>query len=100
RLAVHFYASAILTILSSLLAVAFPIHVPRKSSRANKTAKALGLLWSDRRAVLSAVTLCLAGAAASTGHNYLFWQLQDRGSSELYMGLSVAVGLLGEVFLS
>ncbi|NXF34573.1 MF6LB protein, partial [Nyctibius bracteatus] len=99
RLAVHFYGYALLTMLSLLVSVFFPIHVPQKTNRVNKTAKALALLWSDSQAILYAITIVLTGAAGSAVHNFLFWQMQDRGSSELYMGLSVTVELLAEVLL-
>ncbi|NXP05667.1 MF6LB protein, partial [Thinocorus orbignyianus] len=99
RLAVHFYAYALLIMFSLLVIVFFPVHVPKRTDRVNKTAKALALLWSDGRAILYAITIFLTGAAGSTVHNFLFWQMQDQGSSELYMGLSVAVGLLAEILL-
>ncbi|NXJ42364.1 MF6LB protein, partial [Ciconia maguari] len=99
RLAVHFYGYALLITLSLLVSVFFPIHVPKRTDRVNKTAKALALLWSDGRAILYTITVFLTGAAGSAVHNFLFWQMQDRGSSELYMGLSVAVGLLAEILL-
>ncbi|KAM9280844.1 major facilitator superfamily domain-containing protein 6-like [Morus bassanus] len=99
RLAVHFYGYALLVTLSLLVSVFFPIHVPKKTNRVNKTAKALALLRSDGRVILYAITVFLTGAAQSAVHNFLFWQMQDRGSSELYMGLSVAVGLLAEILL-
>ncbi|KAF1404845.1 Major facilitator superfamily domain-containing protein 6-like protein B, partial [Spheniscus magellanicus] len=99
RLAVHFYGYALLITLSLLVSVFFPIHVPKRTDHVNKTAKALALLWSDGRAILYAVTVFLTGAAGSAVQNFLFWQMQDRGSSELYMGLSVAVGLLAEILL-
>ncbi|KFQ91052.1 Major facilitator superfamily domain-containing protein 6-like B, partial [Nipponia nippon] len=99
RLAVHFYGYALLITLSLLVSVFFPVHIPRKTDRVNKTAKALALLWSDGRAILYAITVFLTGAAGSAVQNFLFWQMQDRGSSELYMGLSVAVGLLAEILL-
>ncbi|NWW43110.1 MF6LB protein, partial [Pedionomus torquatus] len=99
RLVVHFYGYALLITLSLLVTVFFPVHVPKRTDRVNKTAKALALLWSDGRAILYAITVFLTGAAGSTVHNFLFWQMQDQGSSELYMGLSVAVGLLAEVLL-
>ncbi|NXH75687.1 MF6LB protein, partial [Hydrobates tethys] len=99
RLAVHFYGYALLITLSSFVSVFFPIHVPKRTDRVNKTAKALALLWSDGRAILYAITVFLAGAAGSAVQNFLFWQMEDRGSSELYMGLSVAVGLLAEILL-
>ncbi|NXX63509.1 MF6LA protein, partial [Scopus umbretta] len=99
RLTVHFYGYALLIMLSLLVSVFFPIHIPKKPDHVNKTAKALALLWSDGRAILYAITVFLTGAAGSAVHNFLFWQMQDQGSSELYMGLSVAVGLLAEILL-
>ncbi|NXP50205.1 MF6LB protein, partial [Heliornis fulica] len=99
RLAVHFYAYAVLITLSLLVSLFLPVHIPKKTDHVNKTAKALALLWSDGRAILYAITVFLTGAAGSAVHNFLFWQMQDRGSSELYMGLSVAVGLLAEILL-
>ncbi|XP_010141006.1 PREDICTED: major facilitator superfamily domain-containing protein 6-like [Buceros rhinoceros silvestris] len=99
RLAVHFYGYALLTTVSLLVTVFIPVHVPKKAAGINKTAKALALLWGDGRAILYSVTVLLAGAAGSAVHNFLFWQMQDRGSSELYMGLSVTVALLAEILL-
>ncbi|XP_074967136.1 major facilitator superfamily domain-containing protein 6-like [Phalacrocorax aristotelis] len=99
HLAVHFYGYALLITLALLVSVFFPIHIPKKTNRVNKTTKALALLWSDGRAILYAITVFLTGAAESAVHNFLFWQMQDRGSSELYMGLSVAVALLAEIVL-
>ncbi|NXV22664.1 MF6LB protein, partial [Cepphus grylle] len=99
RLAVHFYGYALLITLSLLVSVFFPVHVPKRTDRVNKTAKALALLWSDGRVILYAITVFLTGASGSAAYNFLFWQMQDQGSSELYMGLSVAIGLLAEIFL-
>ncbi|NXT55519.1 MF6LB protein, partial [Pluvianellus socialis] len=99
RLAVHFYGYALLIMLSLLVTVFFPVYVPKRTDRANKIAKALALLWSNGRAILYAITIFLTGVAGSAVHNFLFWQMQDQGSSELYMGLFVAVGLLAEILL-
>ncbi|NWZ46676.1 MF6LB protein, partial [Haliaeetus albicilla] len=99
RLAVHFYGYALLITLSLLVSVFFPIHIPKKTDRVNKTTKALALLWSDGRAILYTITVFFTGMAGSAVHNFLFWQMQDQGSTELYMGLSVAVGLLAEILL-
>ncbi|NXG50193.1 MF6LB protein, partial [Psilopogon haemacephalus] len=100
RLAVHFYGHALLVTLSLLVSAFFPAHVPKKPDGVNRTAKALALLWSEGRAFLCALTLFLTGAAGSAVHNFLFWQMEDQGSSELFMGLSVAAGLLAEILLS
>ncbi|NXE19909.1 MF6LB protein, partial [Ardeotis kori] len=99
HLAVHFYGYALLVTLSLIVTVFFPVHVPKRTDHINKTAKALALLWSDGRAILHAVTVFLTGAAGSAVQNFLFWQMQDQGSGELYMGLSVAIGLLAEILL-
>ncbi|NXB07898.1 MFS6L protein, partial [Cnemophilus loriae] len=99
RLAVHFYGYAVLAMLSLLVGVFFPGRSPWKSARAPRLAKALSLLWGDGRALLFAGTVFLVGAASSAGHNFLLWQLQDQGSSELLMGLWVALGPLAELGL-
>ncbi|NXA60286.1 MF6LA protein, partial [Mohoua ochrocephala] len=99
RLAVHFYGYAVLAMLSLLVGLFFPGHVPRRSARAPRLAKALALLWGDGRALLFAATLFLVGAASSAAHNFLLWQLQDQGGSELLMGLWVALGPLAELGL-
>lgn len=97
RLAVHFYAYAVLVMLSLFVSVFFPSHIPRKSTRAPRLAKALSLLWGNSRALLLAGTMFLVAAASSAGHNFLLWQLQDQGGSELLMGLWVALGPLAEL---
>nr|XP_013808623.1 PREDICTED: major facilitator superfamily domain-containing protein 6-like [Apteryx mantelli mantelli] len=99
RLAVHFYGYALLITLSLLASVFLPTHFPKKTKHTNKTAKALNLIGGDGRAILSAVTVFLTGAAGSTVQNFLFWQMQDQGSGETYMGLAVAVGLIAELVL-
>ncbi|NXS34661.1 MF6LB protein, partial [Pomatostomus ruficeps] len=99
RLAVHFYGYAVLVMLSLLVSVFFPGHIPRKGGCAPRLAKALSLLWGDGRALLFAGTMFIVGAASSAVHNFLLWQLQDQGSSELLMGLCVAAGPLAELGL-
>uniref|UniRef100_A0A8C8RPL9 Major facilitator superfamily domain containing 6 like n=1 Tax=Pelusios castaneus TaxID=367368 RepID=A0A8C8RPL9_9SAUR len=99
RLTVHFYGYALLIILTLLISVFLPIHVSKKTEHVNKTVKALNLIGSDGRTILSAVTVFLTGVIGSTVQNFLFWQMQDQGSSELYMGLSLAIGLIAEILL-
>ncbi|XP_066474435.1 major facilitator superfamily domain-containing protein 6-like [Tiliqua scincoides] len=99
QFAVHFYGYALFIILTLLVSVFFPIHVSKKNEHVNKTVKALNLIGSDGRTILSAVTVFLTGAIGSTVQNFLFWQMQDQGSNELYMGLSVAIGLIAEILL-
>ncbi|NWV05157.1 MF6LA protein, partial [Ptilonorhynchus violaceus] len=98
RLAVHLYGYAVLGTLSLLVILFFPTHIPTK--RVPRLAKALSLLWGDGRALLFAGTAFLAGAAGSAAPNFLPWQLQDQGGSELLVGLWVAVGPLAELGLA
>lgn len=99
RFAVHFYGYALLITLTLLVSVFFPIPVSQKTEHINKTGKALNLIGSDGRTILCAVTVFLTGAIGSTVQNFLFWQMQDQGSSELNMGLVVAIGLIAEILL-
>ncbi|XP_075435816.1 major facilitator superfamily domain-containing protein 6-like [Ascaphus truei] len=99
RVAVHFYGYVLFIVITLLLSAFYPIHVSEKTEHTNKTAKALGLIGNDGRIILLAVTVFLTGAVGSTANNFLFWQMQDVGSSELYMGASIAVSLLSEILL-
>ncbi|NXR80370.1 MF6LA protein, partial [Pycnonotus jocosus] len=100
RLAVHFYSYAVLVLLSLTVSLFFPGHTPRRSGRAAGLPKALSVLRGHGRALLSAGTALLAGAASSAVHTFLPWQLQDQGSSELLLGLWVALGPLAELALA
>ncbi|NP_001087560.1 major facilitator superfamily domain-containing protein 6-like protein A isoform X1 [Xenopus laevis] len=99
RVFFHFFCYGGFLIGTLFLSTLYPIHVSKKTEHSNKTVKALGFLGSDGRIVLTALTVFLLGAVGSTTQNFLFWQMQDVGSSELYMGLSIAVGLLSELTL-
>ncbi|KAM4662082.1 major facilitator superfamily domain-containing protein 6-like isoform 2-T7 [Discoglossus pictus] len=99
RVNLHFYGYSTFIVVTLLLSFLYPIHASKKTEHANKTMKALGLIGNDGRIILLAVTVFLTGTVGSTTNNFLFWQMQDVGSGELYMGLSIAVALLSEIFL-
>ncbi|XP_075415685.1 major facilitator superfamily domain-containing protein 6-like [Tenrec ecaudatus] len=96
---VHFYGYSLVSTLALLVSTAFPIPTCRRREPSHRTIKALSLLGASPRLLLLAFTAFLAGAAASTVQNFLFWHMEDHGSSELVMGFSVALGLLGEMLL-
>ncbi|MBN3273957.1 MF6LA protein, partial [Polyodon spathula] len=100
RSSVHFYCYAILITLTLLTGTFLPVHVNRKQEQTNKVLKALHLISNDGRATLCALTAFVVGAVGSTVENYLFWQMQDKGSSEFYMGASIAIMLFAEILLS
>ncbi|MBN3273937.1 MFS6L protein, partial [Polyodon spathula] len=100
RSSVHFYCYAILITLTLLTGTFLPIHVNRKQEQTNKVLKALHLISNEGRATLCALTAFIVGVVGSTVENYLFWQMQDKGSSEFYMGASIGITLFAEILLS
>lgn len=96
---VSFYVYALLSALALPVSTVFPVPVGRRREPSCKTSKALSLVEGHPRLILLAITAFLIGAVTSTIQNFLFWHMEDHGSSELVMGSSVALGLLGEVLL-
>nr|XP_025720166.1 major facilitator superfamily domain-containing protein 6-like [Callorhinus ursinus] len=95
----HFYGYSLVSTLALLVSIAFPVPVCRPQEPSCKTVKALSLVGGNPRLILLALTVFLIGAATSTVQNFLFWYMEDHGSSELVMGFSMALGLLGEILL-
>lgn len=96
---VHFYGYSLVSTLALPVSTAFPIPTCKGREPRHKTVKALSLVARDSRLVLLAFTVLLVGAATSTVQNFLFWHMGDHGSSELVMGFSVTLSLLGEILL-
>ncbi|XP_041812498.1 major facilitator superfamily domain-containing protein 6-like [Chelmon rostratus] len=96
RSAVHFYCYAGGAALALPLATHLPLYLNRKRDRANGLLKAMQLVRGSPRALLCAVTTLLVGVTGSAVDNFLLWQMQDHGSGELHMGLSLALALLSQ----
>ncbi|XP_074511667.1 major facilitator superfamily domain-containing protein 6-like [Sebastes fasciatus] len=96
RSAAHFYCYAALAALTLPVAAYLPLYLNKKRDRANGLLKAVQLVRGSPRALLCAVTTLLVGAAGSAVDNFLLWQMQDHGSGELHMGLSLALALLSQ----
>lgn len=96
RSTVHFFCYAGLAALALPAAVYLPIFLNKKRDRANGLLKAIQLVRGSPRALLSAITTLLFGVAASAVDDFLLWQMQDHGSSEIHMGLSLALALLSQ----
>ncbi|XP_028635867.1 major facilitator superfamily domain-containing protein 6-like [Grammomys surdaster] len=94
---IYFYSYSLVSTLALAVSTAFPVPVVQQQAPSNKTIKALSLIRGDSRLILLAFTVFWIGATASTVQNFLFWHMKDHGSSELVMGFSVAIGLLGEI---
>lgn len=96
RSVVHFYCYASLAFLVLPLAMSLPLYLNKKRNRTSGLLKALQLVRGSPQAVLCVFTTLLVGVANSAIDNFLLWQMQDRGSSELHMGLSLALALLSQ----
>uniref|UniRef100_F6ZYJ0 Major facilitator superfamily domain containing 6 like n=1 Tax=Monodelphis domestica TaxID=13616 RepID=F6ZYJ0_MONDO len=99
RAAVHFYGYTAFSILALPVCFAIPIPNFKRREPGHKAIKALSLIGNDCLLFLLAVTVFLTGATVANIENFLFWQMQDQGSSELSMGLSVTLSLVGEILL-
>ncbi|XP_042361129.1 major facilitator superfamily domain-containing protein 6-like [Plectropomus leopardus] len=96
RSAVHFCCYAALCALTLPAAACLPLYLNKKRDRANGLLKAVQLVRGSPRALLCAVTALLVGVTNAAVENFLLWQMQDHGSSELHMGLSLALALLSQ----
>ncbi|XP_048847251.1 major facilitator superfamily domain-containing protein 6-like [Brienomyrus brachyistius] len=95
--AIHFYGYTVLAGLALPTVLLLPMYRHKKQEAAGKMLKALRLVRGHPRALLCALTVFLAGAARSVVSDFLFWQMQDQGSSELHMGLALTLDLLSQL---
>uniref|UniRef100_A0A3Q2DPA3 Major facilitator superfamily domain containing 6-like n=1 Tax=Cyprinodon variegatus TaxID=28743 RepID=A0A3Q2DPA3_CYPVA len=96
RSVVHFYAYAGLAVLALPVAIYLPLYLNKKRGRANGLLKAMQLVHGSPRALLCAFTIILVGVVNSAMENFLLWQMEDHGSTELHMGLCLALALLSQ----
>ncbi|XP_014914617.1 major facilitator superfamily domain-containing protein 6-like [Poecilia latipinna] len=97
RSAVHFYSYTGLAALALPVGVYLPLYLNRKRDRANGLLKGVQLVHGSPHALLCAFTIILVGVVNSAVENFLLWQMEDHGSTELHMGLSLALSLLSQV---
>ncbi|XP_061740252.1 major facilitator superfamily domain-containing protein 6-like [Nerophis ophidion] len=94
RSAAHFFCYAGVSALALPLAAVLPLHLNKERRKA--LLKAARLVRSSRRALLCAVTAALAGMACSAVDDFLLWQMQDHGSTELHMGACLGAAWLSQ----
>ncbi|EDL10450.1 major facilitator superfamily domain-containing protein 6-like [Mus musculus] len=94
---IYFYSYSLVSTLALAVSTAFPVPIDQQQGPSYKAIKALSLIRGDSRLILLAFTVFWIGATASTVQDFLFWHMKDHGSSELVMGFSVALSLLGEI---
>ncbi|XP_028312001.1 major facilitator superfamily domain-containing protein 6-like isoform X2 [Gouania willdenowi] len=96
RSAAHFYCYTCFAAVTVPVATYLPLYLNKKRDWANGLLKALQLVRGSPHALLCVVTVLLVGAGASAVENFLLWQMEDHGSSELHMGLSLALALVSQ----
>uniref|UniRef100_UPI0037E88730 major facilitator superfamily domain-containing protein 6-like n=1 Tax=Semicossyphus pulcher TaxID=241346 RepID=UPI0037E88730 len=96
RSTVHFYCYAAVVVLTLPVVTYLPLHLNKKRDKANGLLKAAQLVRGSPCALLCAATTLMVGVACSSMDNFLLWQMQDHGSTELHMGLSLALALLSQ----
>lgn len=92
--ALHFYFYAALTAVALPLVAVLPLHLHRKHERSSRALKALQLVRADAHALLCAATVFLAGVTQAALDDFLLWAMEDQGSGEPQMGLTLGLGLL------
>eukprot|EP00064_Thunnus_orientalis_P003448 superscaffoldBa00000280_g3457 len=96
RSAMHVFCYAGLAAVALPVATFLPLHLNKKRDKANGLLKAVQLVRASPHALLCAVTTLLVGMAGSAVDNFLLWQMQGCGSSELHMGMSLGLALLSQ----
>uniref|UniRef100_A0A8C6TF33 Major facilitator superfamily domain containing 6-like n=1 Tax=Neogobius melanostomus TaxID=47308 RepID=A0A8C6TF33_9GOBI len=96
RSVVHFVCFSVIALVTIPVASFLPFYLNRKRTRPNGLVKGLQLVRGSIRALLCAITILLVGMVISAVENFLLWEMQDNGSNELHMGLSLAFGLISQ----
>ncbi|KAK5856768.1 hypothetical protein PBY51_008339 [Eleginops maclovinus] len=96
RSAAFFFLYVFIGFVTVPVAVYLPLYLNKKRDRGGGLLKALQLVHSSPHALLCVTTTFLVGAAGSAVDNFLLWQMQDHGSSEMHMGVSLALALVSQ----
>ncbi|XP_062840889.1 major facilitator superfamily domain-containing protein 6-like [Trichomycterus rosablanca] len=87
----HFYTYAVLMVLTVPVAVLLPLYRHKRERVPKASLKALQLVKADSRALFYSITALLTGMAGSVIFDFLLWQMQDLGATELQMGITLAL---------
>ncbi|XP_010780721.1 major facilitator superfamily domain-containing protein 6-like [Notothenia coriiceps] len=96
RMAAHFFLYAVIGFVALPVAAYLPLHLNKKRDRGFGLLKALQLVHNSPHALLCVATTFLVACAGSVVDNFLLWQMQDHGSSEMHMGVSLALALVSQ----
>ncbi|XP_039502766.1 major facilitator superfamily domain-containing protein 6-like [Pimephales promelas] len=88
---VEFYSYTALMILTIPIAALLPIYLRKRDRLTSGGFKALQLVHGNSQAILCAITVVLMGMVTSAVSDFLLWQMQDCGATEIHMGISLAL---------
>ncbi|KAK7168198.1 hypothetical protein R3I94_002293 [Phoxinus phoxinus] len=88
---VEFYSYTALMILTIPTAALLPIYLRKRERLTSGGFKALQLVHGNSQAILCAITVVLMGMVSSAVSDFLLWQMQDCGATEIHMGISLAL---------
>lgn len=94
---VEFYSYTILMILTVPTAALLPIYLRKRERLTSGGFKALQLVHGNSQAILCAITVVFMGMVSSAVSDFLFWQMQDCGATEIHMGISLALAHLSQI---
>ncbi|XP_073689654.1 major facilitator superfamily domain-containing protein 6-like [Garra rufa] len=94
--ALEFYSYTAFMILTIPTAALLPIYLRKRERPTSGGFKALQLVHGNSQAILCAVTVVLMGMVSSAVSDFLLWHMQDRGATEIHMGISLALAHLSQ----
>ncbi|KAL4657949.1 hypothetical protein GN956_G2823 [Arapaima gigas] len=97
RSVIYFYSHAVFMVLALPAVTLLPMYRNRKREAASKALKALQQVRGEPWALLCITTAFLAGVAGSIVSDFLFWQMQDKGSTDFHMGCALGLSLLSQL---
>ena len=100
---IHFYSFGVLIGFSLLLSFCYPIYTSSDGKkvlqRRSRFCRGLKTLFNDVHASLYTVSVLVLGLLQGCLYTFLFWQVQDKGGTELIMGLALTAAYGGEFFM-
>ena len=87
---IHFFTFAGFAFIAFMLVFCYPVSQRKQTSKKSRFVKGVKMLCSDVHAVSLSISMMMVGAASAVISNFLFWKLQDLGSTEIVWGTAVA----------
>ncbi len=96
---IHFFMFAAFGGIAFLLAFGYPMSQNKRTPKQSRFAKGVRILCCDVHSLTMTISILLLGTVYACIHNFLLWQIQDVGGSEIVLGASIAVAAVSAFFL-